>query len=372
THPLAEIVPACDFADVPFSDIAITGSTAVAPLALQMAAQARAGGYPDMVTVASTTTGAGFATFCADGGGDVVAASRAANGDERERCRAAGRSLLPFPIAVDALTIAVSRENLFLQSVTIQELQQIVVYARTWSDLNPQWPNDPILRALPGMQSGTAAYFVEAVMEEEALAQLAERRNQPLSSLPEVSATNDQRDTTMRPTVGNVVGTTVFIDKSPRVRIGYVEEGGEEGEARGPACAFVTEAMGLILAENFGLQVELRAFPDADELFATLAAKTPEARVDLTFCYLDPLDRSYRQRYFGYTEFIDSGYRQIGENRLVIMTNSVVKPALERENRCLYQFLDALSLEGMPLSGQTPSDWYVQNQATIDAWLPCE
>ena len=209
-------------------------------------------------------------------------------------------------------------------------------------------------------------------MEERALALLAERRNQPLAhpsdGVTEPTLAGNQTAAAARAIAGNVVGTAVFAEQNPRVRIGYTHA----SSARGAECAVITEYMALILEGNFGLQVELRPFADANALFATLAAKDPAARIDLTFCYLDPLDRSYRQRYFGYTEFIDSGYRQIGENRLVIMTNSVIKPALERENRCLFQFLDGLNLETISLSGQTPLDWYAENQSTIAAWLPCE
>lgn len=370
-HPLAETVPICDFVDVPVDTLTVVGSATMAGLTSQMAERVRATGYGGEITVTSTTTGAGFERFCDESTGDIVAAGRPITSEERERCRVGDRSVLPFPVAVDALTVVVNRENTFLQSASIGELQQIFAYAQNWSDVNPQWPNEPILRALPGAQSGTFAFFVEAVMEEQALALLAERRNQPLAhpsdGVTESTPVGDQTAAALRAVVGDVVGTAVFVEKNPRVRIGYTSA----DSARGPECAIITEYIALILEGNFGLQVELRPFAEVNELFATLAAKDAAERIDLTFCYLDPLDRSYRQRYFGYTEFIDSGYRQIGENRLVIMTNSVIKPALERENRCLFQFLDGLDLEGVSLSAQTPLDWYRENQATIAAWLPC-
>ncbi|NTU65060.1 MAG: phosphate-binding protein, partial [Chloroflexi bacterium] len=38
--------------------------------------------------------------------------------------------------------------------------------AKTWADVNPKWPAEPILRFSPGTDSGTFDYFVEAVMDK--------------------------------------------------------------------------------------------------------------------------------------------------------------------------------------------------------------
>jgi phosphate transport system substrate-binding protein len=61
----------------------------------------------------------------------------------------------------------VSTENDFLDNVTIEELALIFsTDATLWSDVNPSWPAEPILRYSPGTDSGTYDYFLEAVMEE--------------------------------------------------------------------------------------------------------------------------------------------------------------------------------------------------------------
>jgi phosphate transport system substrate-binding protein len=36
-----------------------------------------------------------------------------------------------------------------------------------WSDVNPAWPNESILRFIPGTDSGTFDFFVEAVFKKE-------------------------------------------------------------------------------------------------------------------------------------------------------------------------------------------------------------
>jgi phosphate transport system substrate-binding protein len=39
--------------------------------------------------------------------------------------------------------------------------------AEKWSDVNPEWPNETILRFIPGTDSGTFDYFVEEVFEKD-------------------------------------------------------------------------------------------------------------------------------------------------------------------------------------------------------------
>ncbi|NLH90750.1 MAG: phosphate-binding protein, partial [Treponema sp.] len=46
---------------------------------------------------------------------------------------------------------------------TKQELAKIFGGARLWSDVNPSWPRQPILRFIPGTDSGTFDYFVEEI-----------------------------------------------------------------------------------------------------------------------------------------------------------------------------------------------------------------
>ncbi len=368
-HPLAAVVPSCDLADIPTRDLTMIGSFTLAPLSLRMAEWVRSLGYGGNITVVGAGTGAGFQRFCSEAEGEILNASRSVTSNERIRCSEQNRALLPFPVAVDALAIVVSRENQFLQTASIAELQQIFIHAQTWAEVDPQWPNGPILRTIPGRQSGTVDYFVEAVLEEGALAELAERRIAPLAA-PDIGQTASRTAVTVDSAIAVpsvTVGSGLFVGGSAQVRLGYVDDGDRRSE-----CAKATRYLGLVLQENFRLQVELRPFATVDELFATLAATDAADRVDLTFCYLDPLDRAQRQRYFSATAFIGSGYWQSGDNRLVILANSAVKSAVASENHCLSEFLKNLALTDLSLADPEPLSWYRQNQPLINSWLPCE
>jgi phosphate transport system substrate-binding protein len=82
-------------------------------------------------------------------------------------CQAIGRTPLEFRVGTDALAIVVSRENTFLTAVTFEQLALIFSSAELWSDVDPSWPQEPILRFIPGTDSGTFDYFVEEVFDKE-------------------------------------------------------------------------------------------------------------------------------------------------------------------------------------------------------------
>ncbi|MGD2147306.1 MAG: substrate-binding domain-containing protein, partial [Anaerolineae bacterium] len=67
----------------------------------------------------------------------------------------------------DAVAIVVSRENPFLSEVTTEQLRLIFTESETWADVDPAWPSKPILRFMPGADSGTLDLFVESVSEGE-------------------------------------------------------------------------------------------------------------------------------------------------------------------------------------------------------------
>ncbi len=67
----------------------------------------------------------------------------------------------------DALAVVVGQDNTFLQDATEEQLAQIFVTAERWSDIDAAWPDEPIVRYVPGASSGTLDYFLEAVLPME-------------------------------------------------------------------------------------------------------------------------------------------------------------------------------------------------------------
>jgi phosphate transport system substrate-binding protein len=148
-------------------DIIIAGSSTVFPLAERMAERFTNEGYPGNITIDSIGSGAGFERFCVTGEIDISNASRPIKNNERENCAAIGRLPIEFRIGTDALAVVVNKENLFVTDLSIAQLNLIFSTATSWSEINPDWPDESIQRFIPGTDSGTFDYFVEAVFEKD-------------------------------------------------------------------------------------------------------------------------------------------------------------------------------------------------------------
>lgn len=148
-------------------DIIIAGSSTVFPLTEVMAERFQNEGFAGNITVDSIGSGGGFERFCVAGETDIANASRPIRDSEIESCAAIGRTPIEFRVGTDALAVVVSAENDFVENVTLEELAQIFSTAENWSDVRPEWPNEPIQHFSPGTDSGTFDYFVEVIFDED-------------------------------------------------------------------------------------------------------------------------------------------------------------------------------------------------------------
>lgn len=150
--------------------VSADGSSTVFPVTEAVAEEfmAETGGNV-RVTVAMSGTGGGFKRFCA-GETDISNASRPIKPEEVDQCRQAGVEPVELPIGWDGQAIVVNPANTFAVCVTTDELRRIWEPGSTvqsWSDVRPEWPNQPIKLYGPGTNSGTFDYFTETIMGEE-------------------------------------------------------------------------------------------------------------------------------------------------------------------------------------------------------------
>lgn len=113
-------------------------------------------------------TGGGFTKFCA-GDTEVQNASRPILKKEMELCKQSGIQYIELPIAFDALTVVVNKNNDFVDYLTVDELNKMWRPAakgkiKTWNQVRSTWPNQPIQLYGPGVDSGTFDYFTEAIV----------------------------------------------------------------------------------------------------------------------------------------------------------------------------------------------------------------
>ena len=149
-------------------DVVSAGSSTVFPLASKMAERLTDEGFGGAITIDSIGSGGGFERFCETGETDVSNASRPIKDSEVDACAAIGRDPIEFRVGTDALSVVVSAENDFVSELSMEELALVFSTAQQWSDVNPDWPAEDILRYVPGTDSGTFDYFVEVIFEEDA------------------------------------------------------------------------------------------------------------------------------------------------------------------------------------------------------------
>jgi phosphate transport system substrate-binding protein len=152
--------------------IAIDGSSTVGPL-VTVAAESFQAEQPDVrVTVGISGTGGGFERFCA-GETDISNASRPIKEDEEvPLCQEAGIEYTELRVATDALTVVVNPENDWVECMTVEQLAKAwgpdaEGKVKSWSDVDPSFPDEPLTLAGAGTDSGTFDYFTDAVNGEE-------------------------------------------------------------------------------------------------------------------------------------------------------------------------------------------------------------
>lgn len=147
------------------------GSSTVAPLT-NAAAHMFAGAQPDVdVLVTVTGTSAGFRAFC-NGQTDISNASRAITDEEDGACEEAGVDYTEIVVANDGLSVILNPENDWATDLTVEQLSTIWAPASagqivSWRQVDPAFPDEPLVLFGAGKDSGTLDYFSAAINGEE-------------------------------------------------------------------------------------------------------------------------------------------------------------------------------------------------------------
>ena len=145
--------------------IIIDGSSTVFPITEAVAEEFHKL-YPGISTpIGVSGTGGGFKKFIV-GETDISNASRPIKDSEAETAKANGVEYVELAIAYDGLSVMVSLQNDFVDSLTVEELGRIWApdsTVTTWKDVRPEWPDEAIKLYAPGTDSGTFDYFTEVI-----------------------------------------------------------------------------------------------------------------------------------------------------------------------------------------------------------------
>lgn len=146
------------------------GSSTVAPLT-DAAADLFAAVEPDVdVVVTVTGTSAGFRAFC-DGETDISNASRPISDEEIAACADGGVEFTEIVVANDGLSVIINPDNDWATELTTEQLATIWApesegEVMSWDQIDPAFPDEPLVLFGAGTDSGTLDYFSEAINGE--------------------------------------------------------------------------------------------------------------------------------------------------------------------------------------------------------------
>lgn len=123
--------------------------------------------FPDhKVSVSRSGTGGGYKKFalrqC-----DLWNASRPVAEKEIKELKEKEIGWLELEVGIDGLSVAVNPDNDWCTELTVGQLRKIWEPESTvtkWSDINPQWPDQPIELYGADTDSGTFEYFTEVIV----------------------------------------------------------------------------------------------------------------------------------------------------------------------------------------------------------------
>jgi phosphate transport system substrate-binding protein len=149
--------------------IRIDGSSTVFPFA-QAAAELFNEEQPGVkITVGQSGTGGGFEKFCA-GETDISDASRPI--DEEEEVPICEKNAVEFgevQVANDGIAVATNK-SLTIECMTVDQLKSLwqpKSKVKSYSDIDPSFPDTPVKLFGPGTDSGTFDFFTDVINGEE-------------------------------------------------------------------------------------------------------------------------------------------------------------------------------------------------------------
>ncbi|KGX88887.1 PstS family phosphate ABC transporter substrate-binding protein [Pontibacillus litoralis] len=207
-------------------DVKVAGSSTVFPMQVYLAEKYQAEQPNVSVTVDSIGSGGGFKKST-KGEIDLSNASRPIKDEEKAIAEENGIQLEPLTLAYDGLTVAVSAENDFVDSLTVEQLKEIFLAdsgKTKWSDINEEWPEETIKIYSPGHDSGTFDYFNEVILEENPM---REDEDVTLSEDDNVLVRGIQND----PNAIGFFGYAYYFENKDSLKaLAIAEDGGEPVE----------------------------------------------------------------------------------------------------------------------------------------------
>jgi phosphate transport system substrate-binding protein len=142
-------------------DMLVSGVEILEPLTTTLINRFGLDGYTGEIILNETSTAEAFTALC-NGNTDIALTGRQINSEEENLCQSQGRAPVPFRVATSAVVLVVSPQNTLINDVNINEIQQLYGSGTAWSQVRPNWPDEPINRYGPPVESEVFQLFVAA------------------------------------------------------------------------------------------------------------------------------------------------------------------------------------------------------------------
>ncbi|WP_077213983.1 PstS family phosphate ABC transporter substrate-binding protein [Bacillus dakarensis] len=154
--------------------VVVDGSGTVYPFMAKMAENYMTNKEENVsVEVGRSGTSAGFKKFLVEEGGtDFNDASRQIKEEEAATAEELGIEVQELKVALDGLTFVVHPENDWAAELTKEEIISIFLESEgkeKWSDVRPDFPDEPINKMGPNENHGTYEFFWETILDEQDL-----------------------------------------------------------------------------------------------------------------------------------------------------------------------------------------------------------
>lgn len=167
--------------------------------------------------------------------------------------------------------------------------------------------------------------------------------------------------TVIDPVTEQPTATPVLVNT---IRLGIIERAELD-------CISPSEVTVAIWQELLGINVIVEEFAAPDELFQALVDPEQPQHIDVTLCYVDPVDRSYLRQYSGALEIMGNAVVQAADAKLLTM-QSGEPPAVSGEiAACVDNQLRNQEYDLMEISDIDPAEWIAFHQELIGTWMDC-
>ena len=154
--------------------VVVDGSGTVYPFMAKMAENYMTNEQENVsVEVGRSGTSAGFKKFLVEADGtDFNDASRTIKDEEKAEADKLGIETQELKVALDGLTFVINPKNTWAKELTADQVKKIFLAegnVKNWSDLDPSFPNEPIVAMGPNENHGTYEFFWEKILDKKDL-----------------------------------------------------------------------------------------------------------------------------------------------------------------------------------------------------------